>query len=413
MPTNNITMSSLFTRDDCFRCADISHTHKCGYSPIALMRPNERSVWQGGVPELNISGPFDLLSLKLYYALQVWQMALSLITEETRRASGTTYDDWSYEWIPLTDSFNRLVSKSKDYGSTLSHFWDTLKSICDRHLVRVTDGSFFDCTFSLKMLSWDATHIGPRLHIVLDSDEFSAALKLKNFDSLFLTDRHSFKPVSYDWNEISGYFTEVSFKELELMHGEKINRHTEKDDALFRACHALNTVQMEAALHDGAHILALNEDGRSPIAECMEAGIETLNWINDDHGLSPQERKVFLKRLKECISFLLKQGADINSYGFGCCCTPLYNAVFIHEPEIMEYLFENGADPNLFDDYFDLCSSKFDWHIKSSCYDCLLSEFSLYGETPELLRKEELMKQYHAQVFIDGFEPETWIREKS
>ena len=69
-------------------------------------------------------------------------------------------------------------------------------------------------------------------------------------------------------------------------------------------------------LQDSANIFALNKDGESPIYKCVEA-IQDF-CLDELDVLGQSELKARISKMKECIDYLISQGADINSYGFGC-----------------------------------------------------------------------------------------------
>ena len=70
--------------------------------------------------------------------------------------------------------------------------------------------------------------------------------------------RYKRKDISYGWDEIKDYFTTLSLKDMELLHGEKINRFTEKDISLFKACDNLDIDAIRIAIEAGADVLAID-----------------------------------------------------------------------------------------------------------------------------------------------------------
>ena len=71
--------------------------------------------------------------------------------------------------------------------------------------------------------------------------------------------------------EIKEYFVTLSLKDIELLHGQEINRYCAKDDSLYEACEHLDIKGIKASIKNGANIHAINEDGESPIYKCVEA----------------------------------------------------------------------------------------------------------------------------------------------
>lgn len=110
--------------------------------------------------------------------------------------------------------------------------------------------------------------------------------------------------------------------------------------------------------------------------------------------------------MKECIDYLISQGADINSYGFGCLCSPLCESGYICDASVMEFLLNRGANPNCNTDYEDMCIMRDEWYIKSSVLSMVSDAISVYGEKYSEVQ-EKLLLSHGAQMYIDGFNPET------
>ena len=111
-------------------------------------------------------------------------------------------------------------------------------------------------------------------------------------------------------------------------------------------------------------------------------------------------------KMKECIDFMLDQGADINSYGFGCSCDPLGESIHIEDSRVIEFLLNRGANPNLNTNYDDMCNMGFDWYIKSSVLEEVSDLIGIDGVDYCKVHKQMLLS-HGAQMYIDGFNPET------
>lgn len=64
-------------------------------------------------------------------------------------------------------------------------------------------------------------------------------------------------------------------------------------------------------------------------------------------SLENRELKSRISKMKECIDYLISQGADINSYGFGCLCLPLCESEDICDVGVMEFLLNRGGKSKL------------------------------------------------------------------
>ena len=301
------------------------------------------------------------------------------------------------KWIPLNESFNRLVYMKESIDDEISVFYEFLEQLCKSNVIKVSDGYFVstDYTAALGNLSAD-----PVVNFVMDTDDVR---KVCNNRDLFDSNIYKFKNVSYDWGEIKDYYVMLSLKDMELLHGDKINRSTDRDILLFKACEKLDLKGIENAIREGANVLALNDEGESPLCTCVEA-LKYLSLDEDDW-------KTYIPAMKKCVDFLLQHGADINLYGFGACCSPLCESEYIEDASIMEFLLDRGANPNYNTDYDDMCLTGYQWYTKSTVLDMVYTDRDIYGEEHSE-KQEELLEANGAQLFIDGFNPDTGELEK-
>lgn len=204
-----------------------------------------------------------------------------------------------------------------------------LKTFCSSGVVRVSEGSFFSTGYKVKNEYFTtislSNEVSPTVNIIIDTENVHEIYR--NGD-LLDAGKYKQKNVLYDWEEIEDYFVTLSLSDMELLHGQEINRHDVKDDSLFKACEHLYIGAIKLALQDGANIFALNKDGESPIYKCVEA---IQYFCLDELDIwGPSELKSRISKMKECIDYLISQGADINSYGFGCLCSPLCESEYIY-----------------------------------------------------------------------------------
>jgi ankyrin repeat protein len=144
------------------------------------------------------------------------------------------------------------------------------------------------------------------------------------------------------------------------MYSDDINRATD-NERLWKACSELDVDGIKKALDDGADVNA--DDGRmSPVVMAVRGdGFWVKCDDEDDLRYGEDEdtpRDVIEERCKqaitrkiECLSLLLERGANINaapehewSVGFHAVSA---------EPEVVQFLLENGIDPNLTTEWFD------------------------------------------------------------
>ena len=401
-----MNISEIYSVKDCLRNADI--TFNCGYFPVAISRPKERLDISGlkfdNIP-FNVSLTNRLLSLKLYYAIQVLLMAMCSI-------KWNRPNRYRMKWIPASDSFNRLIYLDESINDEIGEFYEMLKTVCTSGVVKVSEGSYVSLEHEIMESSytnWIDISNGRDItvNIVIDTDDVHSVTK---DGDLLNQDRYKVKNVSYDWEEIKDYFITLSLKDMELLHGSRINRHEPKDEPLFQACEKLDIEAIKKSIQDGANVLAVNENGESVIYKCVE-GVEELEQVEEDTWVSVAPKQK-ITAMKECIDYLIQKGADINLYGFGCCCSPLCESEYICDASVMEFLLSRGANPNYNTDYEGMCISRDEWYIKSTVLSMVSAAVSVYGEEYSVIQ-EKLLLSHGAQLYIDGFNPHTGKMENA
>lgn len=277
-------------------------------------------------------------TLKFEYALQVWIKAILSMEE-------------------MCNSWNMASVKDKPFGVMkywsqnrqeeqllLRKFWALLEQIADSGEISVCEGLSFGCTIeggikAIKKIACD---------VVIDSPTA--------FDT-YRCDLYNYpynkEPVSYKWNEIRSLFYELTLDQMRLCNYKQSNTPTIWDELLLSACVSWDIETIEYAIKHGANINCLSEYGDSPLAEAVAYFLDETN----------ESRESRISQCKQIIDLLLSYGADINLYGVDGS-TPLLNAYHESSPEIVEYLLDRGADPNvncyLMDDDLDVCSSVLD-----------------------------------------------------
>ena len=395
----------IYSLTDCFIAADISTTFDNGYCPIAIKAPDQiSSGWCYTDVKLDENHKINLyyktMSLKLKFAIQVWHMANGIMNIRSPYVGGEDYR-WHYEWVKRNESFNRLKITNTYFDAMVLKFYDTLKFICDNQLVQVSEGYEFKKvdSYSEKRTDFDNSTCTPNLIIVLDYKNIS---EFKLSKEVFNCANYSNNKYSYSWDEIKSYFVTVSLPQMELLHVYKIHRSDERDKALFNACEQLDINAIRKAIKDGCNIYAIDEYGESTIQKCVENAV--YGYIEGD--------KCAYDKAVECIDELMSHGVDINLLGCGCTDI-MYDAVHCGNIKFFEYLLKNGANPNVNSALEDILmgGKRSSWYIRSSSLEHLYNDMGAYG--PDELdyklcdEMESLLLKYGAQLYIDGYNPDT------
>lgn len=309
------------------------------------------------------------------------------------------------KWIPRNKSFNKLSYLDESINDQIAAFYEILKSLCSSGAIKVSEGYYFSTDYAVKNKYFNiislSNAISPTVNVVIDTTNVR---DVYNDRDLLDAYRYVRKNVTYSWEEIKEYFITLSLNDLELLQGQEINRHDNKDELLFKACENLDIEEIKSAIQNGSNILALNKDGESPIYKCVEAIQDFCLYELDNLGES--ELKVRISKMKECIDYLISRGADINSYGYGCLCSPLCESEYISNASVMEFLLSRGANPNYNTNFEDMCAMRDEWFIKSSVLSMVSDSISVYGEKYSEIQKD-LLLSHGAKMYIDGFNPET------
>ena len=196
---------------------------------------------------------------------------------------------------------------------------------------------------------------------------------------------------SYPWDEIKDFFVELSPQQLAFNAGDLMNnKGSELDQQFIQACSEHDLPLMKKLFAQGANIHAVdnlgNMAGTSLIADFYS------EFYFSEKQLQPDEEaellnKIFQQKIPIFV-WLLEQGYDFNICPYDGC-TPLYDSV--HQPNIdlMKFLLENGADPNIKSWVNHDLGEGTDTlgHVWNDYVNTPESEFPLLDEMEKLLKK--------------------------
>ena len=384
-------MADRYPVIDWLKARDLVMTNwQTGYCPVMLCRPDEIKRWscihdETETTSFGISKRF--MTKKYYYASLIWNFALS-----SRMRERPAIESLKYQWNPVSSSFQQLSCDESMVSEFRTAMYHEMQRLADAHVFSVSEGSFLSKNAETRFAA-DLNYFysrEPEMTVIRES-----FTKDMNKQQIFTDEPYDHTPVSYNWEDIKNYFVDVSVPLLELCNGENINRHTEKDAALFDACGRLDLEGIGDALEHGANPCALNKDGGSTIYACV-----------DDDGL--WDRSGATEQKKRCIDFLLEKGVDINLYGYGSGCAPIEYCWLDGDPDLLEYLLACGAEPNVNSEIDDVIHHDI-WYKQSSVLYNIVDDMSMDDETPELLKMKQMLLDHGAKMYLDGFDTSTGI----
>lgn len=385
-----------FTLEDIKIAKDVKSTYNCGMSRIALKAPMQCNKIHRPLG----NGPKDTYALvvqttlKLYYAIQVWNKAV-LISQDS---SNGLADHWGLHWEEGNGAFNEIVyndsNKAISSQQLMRQFWNLLEHIADSGDISVVEG------FTIGNLGIGSNGTKIKCDLVIDA-ETASSIKVDNV----FTYPYNKKPISYRWQDIKDMFCELSLDQLRLTMPEKLHRHTKQDDILLKACFDWDIDQINLALQNGANVNCLNESGESPLQLAVEYfrdfGKSMNTQFSDEENLAIESRNE--KKCKEVVELLINNGADVNLFGYDGL-TPLVCAYYSRSPEMIRFLLEKGADPNVNCFLEDIEYWPRLKNVKSTILDCIDNlMFEDYNEKEQEI--ERLIRAAGGRQFVWDFAP--------
>lgn len=387
-----------FSINDIEIARDVRATHDCGMSRIALKAPNQiYSIYKSLMKEpKSASGLIKATTLKLYYAIQVWCKA-ALISADN--PSDLLYYWWIH-WESDSNAFNKLVYHNiyRDISveQLLQSFWELLESIANSGEIVVTEGYHIECE--------GEGHTGPKVVCRLIIDAKTGREIEEKVDDIY-TYPYNKEPKTYKWDDIKGYFYQMSLNQMRLTMPDKLHNHTPLDDTLLRACSQWDVEQIKLAMEQGANINCLDKSGESVLQKAVEYYKEHNILI--DHDYTEAElttiKNTNEQKCKEIVDLLLSYGADINLFGFDGM-TPLTCAYYDRSPEMIKFLLERGATPN-WNCYLEDCQY---WPTLKNVRSSILYEideliFEDYGDEERMI--ESIIRDAGGREYVWDFTP--------
>ena len=328
-----------FSLQDIKVAKDVYETYDCGMSRIALKAPEH--VFKIFRTFTAIAdGERDAMvatTLRLYYAIQVWCKAVHISLNGSSELSYYWWLDWKSDERP----FNRIEYRKFDSNITIEQllldFWKLLEKIADSGEIKVSEGYQFEnvgdgitntkCTVFLDAISGRAVEKQVRDVI---NHPYNRTLK------------------TYKWCEIKDLFCELSLNQLRLTMPDKLHNHTDLDDMLLDACNNWDMEKIQSTLQKGANINCLDKDGESVLQKVVEFYKSHNVKFSKDYS-KEELKEIEAENEMKCmniVDFLLSQGAEINLFGFEGL-SPLVCAYYEGSPEMIKFLLDRGAEPNV------------------------------------------------------------------
>lgn len=393
-----------FSIQDIEIARDVRATYDCGMSRIALKAPDQiYTIYRGLMKERKgTSATIRCMTLKLYYAIQVWCKA-ALISAEN---PGDLLYYWWIRWTSDDHPFKQL-----EYGKfyrditveqLLQGFWELLKQIANSGEIQVAEGYLTKCD--------GIGNMEPKMLCSVILDEATGREISEKVEDVY-TYPYNRELRTYKWEEIKDLFYEMSLHQLSLTMPQKIHNINALDNALLYACSEWDIELINLLMKRGANINCLNEDGE-PV---LQKAVRFFLWhgVLIDKDYSKEELKVIEsaneKKCKEVVDLLLSYGADINL--FGCeGMPPLLCAFYEGSPEMVKFLLERGASPNINCDLDNYNFGTKQKNVRSSILDVI--DDLIYEDYGEKEREiERLIRDAGGRQYVWDYNPWTYGNE--
>ncbi len=389
---------------DLYSIEDINKAKACykltGYYPISLM-PGDQEEVLGNTRSLgvyNLSNTSQrTYTLKYWYAVQVWNTAIAIISNSI---VGNELIYILPHWEDRDDSFRKLVNNDKFTPDMVGKLWKLLEDLANSGNIKVHEGFFIENATKGYWGAPSKCHIEMNcrfyINIILDTESFhNHTFPIENIWEY----KFNKKNKSYKWDEIKHLFCEVSLSVRELLNHKWMNRINKYDKELIEACSNFDIEGVKRAVERGANVNTLSNMDETPLTQAI--GMYNDCFAYKDY--TETEREVIenenYHKLLPIIDYLLKQGADINLFGYDGD-SPLVAAYYTRSTRLVEYLLKKGANPNV------------NCHLTDSanesifCSSILSIIYYLYSDDDGIGEDiKRVVKQYGGRLYYFGYNP--------
>ena len=325
-------LTDIISRDEIIEAQAVNCTHGVGFCPLGVCLPDESDIF------LNISNLDEHeqyseyhYTPRAYFAIKVWETAF-----ETLLAMPEYSHMLDIEWRPISASFQSIHFVNGFPEAFINRLLKEMEHLANSNAINITYGRFD--TPPLPSLP----ECPCRIYIMPIE-----VLKEKRNDLIMGDELDCLQgkaPQRLSWNDIKSTFVTLKPIQLSFIAGYKMNLHTQLGDDFINACAHFDIDKVKQLVRQGANIHAVTQFGGTAM-EFMAFNYYNACTDVDENGYCISDDRTHDKFI-ELAKYLLSLGYNINFTGYNGC-TALYVAVDIDNPDIAEFLLDNGADPNI------------------------------------------------------------------
>lgn len=361
-----------FSREDILLVKKSMATYDCGPSLIRLVAPEY--IYDGFAYTApgrdRVSCRCRYRTLKMEFAIRVFATAIAIAyhTMEDylkgwrwRAVDGAGFNDLYFQGYYTNETIEELCVK----------FWAVLEQIANSETIWVNEGYFLES----KGMSFDSMRCSTGLNWAVIKGNSPFENRCRIGDDNMISYPYDRTYVTYKWDDIKDFFCQLTINQMRLVLHDSLHNHTPLDDELLKACYDWDKAKIVDCLNRGANINCLDKNGESVLQQAVEFFSDHgINWSEE---LTREERlqrkKENLEKCIDVVDLLLENGADINLFGYEGA-PPIFCAYRENSAAMVEYLLDEGADPNvncyLMDDGFFYEVDK----VQCSILDCIYDD---------------------------------------
>ena len=389
-----------FSYEDAMIANRVRNTYDCGLSPIALISDDELND-KIEIARTPSECRFRVYSLKLFYAIQVWNK-VAIMTHENPGSDGSLYY-WWLGWKDVEGSPFREITYHDFCRDSIKQlkelFWSKLEQVANSGEIHVSESYFLE---SRSDYEWGGES---RYYATIVLDE-ARKESISTQECDIYTFPYDKTPHTYTWDEIKHFFIELTLHQLALTFPKALlHKHSMIDDDLFSACYRLDLEGMKRAIANGANVNAINEYGNTPLATIIGNLRDVQCWRPSDDEPCPAEKgEDHFDKYRPFADFLIESGADVDLFGRDGYL-PLLEAYYSSSVKAVKYLLEKGANPN-YNCFRD------DDHCPHKCSSVLNAIDFLISEDYTQLEQEleRITREAGGRLYVNDYDPVMYER---
>ena len=324
-------LTELLTVDEMIAADNVKKTHEVRFCPIGVSLPDESRITLKYQVDNERFSEFRYTP-QAYFAIRVWETARDNLLQRPEFVGAL-----DIEWYPVAASFNSVRFVNGGTEKFIAAMFEEMKRVADSHMIEIRYGRF-------DAPAIPARPDRPRRYYIMTPELMAKKWGWRMKDEL--NPLQNIPAGNFSWKDIEDAFVVLKPIQLAFIAGYEMNRSTPLDDEFFLACGKFDLEKVKELVAKGANIHAVGPFGSSTSAlahmiECYSDFSSTA----DEHGSSRSLVRT-KERLVEIARYLLSLGYNFNIAGYGGT-TCMYDAIHSKDIDIVKFILDNGADPNV------------------------------------------------------------------